>query len=403
MSLEQLKTEAVYHAKVHSERRDDPLLVVSPYRFNPLGAHIDHQGGLVLARTMDQYTLLPFWPDSSSRRIRLSAQPDWTNPTTAFLPGDVESINKQGTTTSWTRYAKAAAASLNRQRKMHAGLCGYVTGTLVGAGLSSSASVVLAYLFALANANSMELLDTEYVELSRQVENDYLGLNNGVMDQMSIVTGRAGAMSCIDSRALHTSYVDDPTTADEVSWVICYSGVSRQLVGSGYNTRVDECRKAARSLDPEAHVLADVDSTGFADEPIKFLSALSTPLASRARHFFTETQRVDAGRIAWRDGDYQRFGTLMNQSCHSSITNYECGSQPLIDLHETCSSLSGVFGSRFGGGGYGGCLIMLTDTKRAISICEEVIEHYHSAYPQYKQARAFIAKPESCVRIETTS
>lgn len=393
-SLEELKISAIEKACISCNRNDSPQVVVSPYRINPLGAHVDHQGGQVLSRTLDQYTILVFWPNRDSHSINLYSDSQGVTKSTQFETGLVD--NKAD---NWVRYAQAACAALDTHSKIDIGFSGFVTGTLVGAGLSSSASVVLAYLYALAACNNLSLTDRLAIELARQVENNHLGLNNGIQDQMSIVFGNSRAMSLLNMDTVSVEYINDPSTASAVSWVICYSGFDRALVGSSYNTRVAECQQAAAKLNADASRLGDLDREPFDANLIHALAALSPALALRARHYFTETQRVELGAQAWARGEWAVFGDLMNASCHSSINHYECGSAPLIALHEIAKRTGGVYGSRFGGGGYGGCLIMLVESSKAQGIADAVLKEYKHSHPEQATARAFIAQTENSVRV----
>lgn len=397
---------------------EEPTLVVSPYRFNPLGAHVDHQGGRVLARTLDRYTLLAFRPDPSGRvTLRFDAagaggSDDGGEDDGTVTSGDVCDFAVDGAeavagTTggarnaaadSRVRFARAAAAVLHAHAPLACGLAGVVHGSLVGAGLSSSASVTLAYLAALAEVNGIALDERTLVELVRRVENDHLGLANGVQDQMSVVFGRRGALSLLDVDAVEATPVADPPTVDEVRWLICYSGVSRELAaGSGFNTRVAECREAAALLHRGATRLGDVPP-GRRDEAS--LAALPEPLGRRARHVFTEMDRVQVGADAWRHGDWRFFGELMDASCRSSIEQYESGSEWLIHLHELARETPGVLGSRFSGGGYGGCLVMLVARDAVESAAASVLDRYVARYPEHRAlARSFVATPEHGVRL----
>jgi len=138
--------------------------------------------------------------------------------------------------------------------------------------------------------------------------------------------------------------------------LIAYCGYSRELTTTGYNSRVSECGEAARRLselggDGPATRLADVTKKVFET----YGKELPDHLLRRAKHFFSETQRVARGVDAWKQGDMGTFGQLMNRSCKSSIEDYECGSQPIHDLQQIVSQTRGIFGSRFSGGGLGVC------------------------------------------------
>ena len=110
--------------------------------------------------------------------------------------------------------------------------------------------------------------------------------------------------------------------------------------------------------------------------------SLPENLRRRAEHFFSEVERVSLGRQLWAEGDAVRFGQLLNQSCESSIKNYEVGSEVLIQLHEIISSTSGVYGSRFSGGGYGGCVVALAKADLAQNACAEIAEKFSALHPE---------------------
>lgn len=388
--LKQKKAQKACHLFA---RPDIPQIVVSPYRFNPLGAHVDHQGGAVMARTIDQYTLLPFWTNPDNPIVSLQTdRTDWPETKAEFRIGETDSDQ------NWIRYAQAAMAVLNDAYPIRNGITAAVSGTMIGAGLSSSSSVILSYLSALASANAIQLSSLELIEFARRVENDYMGLNNGIQDQMSIVYGSRDSLSLLDVQSATATQIADPPQVDEISWVVCYSGFSRELINSNFNTRVSECRQAATTLDPAATILSEVGKLTPDDDRLK---ALSPALANRARHFFSETERVRLGALTWANAEWRQFGELMNESCNSSINQYECGSQPLIDLFEITRQLDGVYGSRFSGGGYGGCLIALCDSALAGTVVENLKRDYCSKYPEKKSiASIFIALPEDGVRVE---
>lgn len=392
-NVDELIAESLSHAVGLTGIADQPQVVISPYRFNPLGAHIDHQGGSVLARCLNQYTILVFWKNDDRRSmVHASLQPGlWQN--SEFMPGEL--TDEHG----WDAMARASVAAFSDYREMRHGVTAVVSGTLVSGGLSSSASVILAYLSALARANDVSLSPEELVELCRQVENDYRGLNNGIQDQMSIAFGARDQLSILDVENVRVEHVSDPVDSSAVCFLMCYSGVSRDLGGSPFNTRVAECREAARLLYADAEHLGQVPIDR---RTAAALAGLPDIPARRAAHVFSEMQRVHDGAKAWQAGDWQAFGQLMNESCQSSINDYESGSEWLIALHEIARELDGVHGNRFSGGGYGGCLFMLADINAVDRIAESLLEQYLTRYPDLQgSARIVIAETESTVRIVT--
>jgi galactokinase/galacturonokinase len=178
---------------------------------------------------------------------------------------------------------------------------------------------------------------------------------------------------------------------------MCYSGISRDLAGSPFNTRVAQCQEAARLLSADARHLGKVPAALRTDDAIHRLPPV---LARRARHVYSEMQRVRDGARAWQAGDWQTFGHLMNTSCQSSINDYESGSEWLIALHKIAMDLEGVYGNRFSGGGYGGCLFLLVDWAAVDQIAVALLERYLARYPELQgSARIMIAESESTVRV----
>jgi galacturonokinase len=338
--------------------------IFSPYRLCPIGAHIDHQGGTVLGRTLALGTSLQYEPLPSNEVLLTSDQFGQAS----FRIGELDRSH-------WARYAQAAARVLPARR----GLQMHVSGSLIGSGLSSSASVGLAYLKAFADANEIELSVDELAQMEYRLEHDELNLQIGLLDPLTIVHGRQNTLLLIETIKATVTPISDPVPRDFV-WIVAYSGVSRELTKSGFNVRVEECRQAASQLKEGAQILSDVPRDLYEDRKV----SLPENLRRRAEHFFTEVERVHQGARAWADSDLERFGQLMNRSCASSINNYQSGSEILIELHELASSTAGIYGSRFSGGGYGGCVVALARKDLAENACMEIKEKFsakHSDLP----------------------
>ncbi|MGB0387959.1 MAG: galactokinase family protein [Ardenticatenaceae bacterium] len=369
--------------------------VVSPYRICPIGAHVDHQGGTVLGKTVNAYTVLAFAPLATAE-VRLHSL---NYPSVSTF-----NIHQIGAPDfrEWGRYARGAAKVLNQHTPLRVGLVGALTGTLPGSGLSSSASVGLAYLHALASVNGIDLTPADFVELDRQLENNYLGLDNGIQDQTTISYARQGSLVHMDSRTRAVQLVQDAPSFDACRIIIAYSGYSRELTSTGFNVRVQECWQAAKLLAeranlPNANILSDIPAEIY----YAHRDSLPTPLRRRAEHYFSEVTRVEQGKNAWREGDMARFGALMTQSCHSSIHNYESGSHALRLLNQIVSTTNGVYGSRFSGGGYGGCVVALADAAHAQQAVTHIQKRYLQALPETAgQAAIYLAQTEGHVRVE---
>jgi galacturonokinase len=253
--------------------------IFSPYRICPLGAHVDHQGGVALGRTIRLGTRLQYEPvDTPEIWITSDQFGD-----ARFEIGELDRDH-------WARYAQAAARVLSARKGMRA----HARGSLVGSGLSSSASVGLAYLEALADLNSIEVSSEQLVRLDFQLEHEQLGLENGVLDPLTIVCGKQNALLLLDTLVASVTPILDPP-GGEAAWIVADSGVSRELTRSGFNVRVEECRQAASLLKAGAGILSDVPRELFDAKK----STLPENLRKRAEHFFGEVERVREGAEAW--------------------------------------------------------------------------------------------------------
>jgi galactokinase len=353
--------------------------ITVPLRICPLGAHSDHQGGTVTGLTID-------------RSIQLLAQPlDRPEASLSSVNfGDervVEFASIQPKTPGdWGNYLRGAVEALSRT---HAGLDrgfrGVVHGEMPIGGLSSSAAVTIAYLTALSRVNGITLSTLETINLVRAVENGYLGLNNGILDQSVILSAKQGDLTCIDCTSHTITSRAQSSTAAPWEVLIVYSGLSRQLTATPFNQRVAECHQAARELllmarrdAPEKPLLGDIDTELFEELRAK----LPDNLRRRATHFYTERARVLKGMELWSQGDIEAFGELITKSGESSIVNYESGSPALIALYEILANIPGVYGTRFCGGGFQGCCLALIDPRKRESIADSLHSAYNSRHPE---------------------
>jgi galactokinase len=275
--------------------------------------------------------------------------------------------------------------ALQRKFQLKHGLVGVVGGEMPIGGLSSSAAVTIAYLLALEAINQVEVSPETNVSLVRFTENEYIGLNNGILDQTVILCSQQNHLTLIDCRTIEIDQVPTTLQADECEILVVYSGLTQVLVGTDYNDRVAECQEAARLL----LTYADGNAIG-TDFRLRQISPdifeseghrLPPVLRRRATHYFGEMQRVSDGLVAWQAGDLNRIGTLISDSGESSIKYYECGSPQLITLYEALRETPGVYGARFSGAGFRGCCIALVDPAARETIAEAIHRRYPAVHP----------------------
>jgi len=268
--------------------------------------------------------------------------------------------------------------------------------------LSSSAAVLICYVLGLARANRFDLPRREVAALVQQAENSYIGVASGLLDQSIILFADKGHLTHVNVSDLSVERVTAHEGAPEVAVVVAFSGITRALSGSGFNTRVDECHEAARALldlggraAGRRPLLSEVEPELFD----RFAAELPESLRRRAAHFFGERQRVIDGVEAWRSGDLTRFGELMSASGESSIRNYECGTPELVTLYELLREAPGVYGARFSGAGFGGSCVALTDPAAGEEIAKVVSRGYAAAHPDAAaNARCHLCVPAGPAR-----
>ncbi|HAK55998.1 MAG TPA: galactokinase [Acidobacteria bacterium] len=368
-------------------------VVISPYRVCPIGAHSDHQGGPVLAMAVSAYTLVAFAPARSSD-VTLTSDNfsgevsfDLARPVVDALP-------------SWGAYPAGAARAIGERHPLARGIVGHVHGSLPGGGLSSSASVTLAYLMAFAAANGTTLDPTALVDLALRAERDFVGVKVGILDPAAIVGARRDHLLAIETRERRWRSLAVGQDAPEYRILVAFSGITRNLSGTDFNRRIDECFDAARGLAARAGRDDVAGLHDLTDEVFEAHGAgLSGPQQRRARHFFGERSRVRRGATAWQASDLATFGQLMRESCTSSIDNWEAGSPELIAIQQVLTETGGVFGSRFSGAGWGGCCVALIEAERASEIVRQIEAAIRSRLPELTAARVLLVESEDGLRM----
>lgn len=371
--------------------------IFSPYRVCPLGAHVDHQHGLVTGFAINKGVDLWFNVREDSK-VKL---------TSLSFEGDVEfdlAMRTEVREKHWGDYARGAKYALKKRFELSKGIDGVIKGSLPVGGLSSSAAVLIAYVMAFAKANGIRLQPFEVVQIASEAEREYIGLNNGILDQSCIALGKKDGLLFLDCDTNDYRIISRNPNMPEFEIGIFFSGLTRSLVNSDYNLRVYECKTAAwNMLAYHNQPLKTFDKTFLRDIPKetfdKTRDMMPLRFARRAEHFYSEYRRVRQGVTAWETGNLQLFGKLSFDSCESSIHNYECGSPELISIYNIMRPLQGVYGGRFSGAGFKGAVIALVDPKYKEQIEKELTEKYLKEYPEYAETfKVYWVKPDDGAR-----
>lgn len=371
--------------------------IFSPYRVCPLGAHVDHQHGLVTGFAIDKGVDLWFNVREDSK-VRLRS---------LSFEGEVQldlATRSEVREKHWGDYARGAKFALKKRFELSRGIDGVLQGSLPVGGLSSSAAVLIAYVMAFAKANGITLKPFEVVMIASEAEREYIGLNNGLLDQACIALGQRDGLLFLDCDSNEWRIIKRNPRMPEFEIGISFSGLTRSLVNSDYNLRVQECKTAAwNMLAYQNQPLKPFDKTFLRDVPKTVFDStrdlMPLRFAKRAEHFYSEYRRVRQGVTAWESGNLQLFGKLSFDSCESSIHNYECGSPELISIYNIMRPLPGVYGGRFSGAGFKGAVIALVDPAHKQEIEETLTKQYLEQYPEYTDTfKVFWVKPDDGAR-----
>ena len=384
--------------------------IFSPYRVCPLGAHVDHQHGLVTGFAINKGVDL--WFDiADNGHVHLESK------TFEGLVDFEIDAPSQVRERHWGDYARGAKYALRKRFELKRGIKGVIQGSLPVGGLSSSAAVLIAYVMAFAKANDITLQPFEVVKIASEAEREYIGLNNGLLDQACIALGKKDELLFLDCDTNEYRLIPFGNQSSTVNCQlsilnsqlpfeigIFFSGLTRSLVNSDYNLRVYECKTAAwNMLAYTEQPLKTFDKTFLRDIPKatfdKTRIAMPARFARRAEHFYSEYRRVRQGVTAWETGNLKLFGKLSFDSCESSIHNYECGSPELIAIYEIMRSLPGVYGGRFSGAGFKGACIALVDPAHKEEIEKTLTDKYLEQFPEYERTfQVFWVKPDDGAR-----
>ncbi len=309
----------------------------APGRINLIGDHTDYTGGLCFPMAIDAYVEVSGTVDTASASVRLESEVEdgpAEVPLDVAHPGTMEP--------PWARFVAAVVAEVRPE----AGFDGVVTSTLpAGVGLSSSAALEVAVALALgARRDDPIALAT----LCQRAEHAARGVPTGILDQLSSLCGVAGHGLLLDCHALSVTPIVLPPD-DVAEWVVLQPDAARDLARSAYAERVRELAVAEDIIGPlRMASIADVEEIG------------NPRVLQRARHVVTENERVRAFVTSIGDTELRAAGSLMNDSHRSLRDDFESSTATIDALWARLVATEGVFGARITGGGWGGCVIVLS-------------------------------------------
>ena len=349
----------------------------APGRVNLIGEHTDYNGGHVFpcALSMGTYACVKKRQDGNFRFYSLNVE------SAGVITADEYSFNpledKQ-----WASYLKGVIwAFRKRGYSLPEGLDLVLYGNIPnGSGLSSSASLEVLMGSILKEMYGLKLSLPEIALIGQYSENNYNGMNCGIMDQFASAMGKKDHAIFLDTATLEFSYA--PLVLTDFALIITNTNKKHKLIGSAYNDRRRESEEALEILQKYAEIktLGDLSDEEF----FRLEEKLEDPIIrKRAKHAVLENNRTVAAKKALEDGDYHEFGRLMNLSHVSLRDDYEVSCEESDLLCETAWTLPYVLGSRMTGGGFGGCTVSLVKRDKIKDFEEELQKVYEPkiSYP----------------------
>lgn len=338
----------------------------APGRINLIGEHTDYNGGYVFptAINLGTYCLARKRAD---RIFRLYSE---NFPEEGIIEFDLDTLDYEKAH-SWANYPKGMVRFLKETGyPIDKGVDILYYGNIPnGAGLSSSASIELVTGIMLDTLFQLKIDRVELAKIGQRVENAFIGVNSGIMDQFAIALGKKDFGLLLNSHSLAYEYI--PISLQDYRIVIMNTNKRRELAESKYNERRNECEQALGILQEHVEIdhLCELSVEQF--EKLKH-TLQNEKICRRARHVITENERTLAAARALRQGDLLRFGQLLNESHRSLRVDYEVTGIELDTIVEAAWQQDGVLGARMTGAGFGGCAIAIVETEKVPAFIENV-------------------------------
>ena len=342
----------------------------SPGRINVIGEHTDYNGGHVFPAAISLGVYGVYGPREDKKVCLFSGNVD----------GDIVEFDIDDTTVEkddrfWTNYFKGMIAYLREKYdNIDHGFNLYIKANLPsGSGLSSSAAIEMLMGIILKDEFDLDVDRIALAKMGQRTENEFVGLNSGIMDQFACIMGKKDSAIFLDCNSLDYEYL--PLALSDYEIIIMATNKEHTLADSAYNNRVRECHNALEKLQKQL----DIKSLGELDndtlDEYSYLINDETEL-KRARHAVSENQRTLRATKAMKSGDLAKLGRLINASHISLHYDYEVTGKELDTLVEASWKQPGVLGARMIGGGFGGSAIAIVKKSEAENFKQEVGKIY---------------------------
>ncbi len=348
-----------------------PLMFArAPGRVNLIGEHTDYNGGFVLPMGIDREVKIIFRPIVGEEVKLCSAN---FNEIDKFRLDDIRPSRDN----RWSDYIRGAAWAMQENSLPITAFEGVLYGNVpIGAGLSSSAALEVAASLAFCGKENLKNIDKKKLALTCQkAENEFVGVNCGIMDQFVSIHAKKDHAVLIDCRSLDYSIL--PLNTHDVRIIVANTMVEHELGASAYNDRRSTCESAAQKLDDAIGGIKQLRDVSV--EQLNTCKPQLSPIEyRRAEHVITENKRAVDAEDALLSCDYKKFGHLMNESHRSLKDDYEVSCPELDIMVNNAVKCDGVYGSRMTGAGFGGCTVSLVEAQKTTSVIESLEKNYQN-------------------------
>jgi len=346
----------------------------APGRVNLIGGHVDYHGGFVLPCAISYGTYMIM----AKRKDKIMNGYSMNFVEQGIIKGNLNELSRD-LSDDWFSYVKGIVKILkNKGYKINQGFDLLLNGNIPnGAGLSSSASLEIVLLEGLNDLFDLNLSTKEMVFIAQAVENDYIGVNCGIMDQYAVAFGKNNNAILLDCEKVEHEYV--PLNLKSNKIMIVNSNKQRKLSESKYNERRTESTEALEIIleNSHKHFINQLTLENFEESKALIKSDIKK---KRAKHVITENLRTEKAHEALVKDDLVEFGKCISSSHRSLKEDYEVSCKELDYIAEYLQKSKGVLGARMTGAGFGGCVVSIINQDDMHTVGEELTKHYKEKF-----------------------
>ncbi len=346
-------------------------IFLAPGRVNLIGEHTDYNGGFVLPVAIDRNIIVAASPNRENV-LRLQSL-NFDN-TAIYNLNEIKYEAKD----RWANYPKGVAKLLQEKGYRIQGMDLLFEGNIpIGSGLSSSAAIEVVSCLTITTLSDIEIDKKEIPILCQKVENEFIGMRCGIMDQFVITFAKQGMALFLDCRNLEYEHI--PVSSSDVAIIITDTRKKRKLIDSEYNTRRRQCEEGVKILKQYItgiKQLRDITPEQFE----RYKNKLPSTVCKRCEHIVYENDRVIRAKELLKNNKIQEFGNLMYESHESLNKLFQVSCFKLDTIVKITENIKGVIGSKMTGAGFGGCVVSLVNKESRDTFVENVSEKYQKKF-----------------------